>query len=95
MGAVTELALPGSGIHIQWNEDVGGWHFLTSRDADDHRMGNVQIWAKVERRLHYAEPAEPQVDQPDEDGYRRRRGRYGKPPTDNSRPPRLKCSHDG
>jgi hypothetical protein len=180
MGAATELVLPGSGIHIQWNEEVGGWRFLTSRDADDHRMGTVvtpvtwrhwtgdpasiiktsvslrnddlrrhwwaiagelpapdasvavaadqgtrspvfviegRLWAcecewftrpaaatvtindevavtfgfgqKVERRLHYAEPAEPQADQPDEDGYRRGRGWYGKPPTGDSRPPGL------
>jgi hypothetical protein len=41
IGAVTELVLPGSGIHLQWNEKVGGWRFLTSRDADDHRMGTV------------------------------------------------------
>jgi hypothetical protein len=124
MGAVTELVLPGSGIHIQWNEEVGGWRFLTSRDADDHRMGTVvtpvswRHWTgdpasiitrpaaatvtindeaavtfgfgqKVERRLHYAEPAEPQVDQPDGDGYRRGRGWYGKSSTGDSPPPNF------
>jgi hypothetical protein len=181
MGAVTELVLPGSGIHVQWNEEVGGWRFLTRQDADNHRMGTVvtpvtwrywtgdsasiikrsvtwknenlrrhwwaiagelptpdssvavvadqgtpspvsifidgRLWAcecewftrptaatvtisdkaavtlgfgrKVARRQHYGQPAEPQADQPKEDGYRRGGGWYGKPPTGDTRPPGL------
>ena len=181
MGAVTDLVLPGSGIHVQWNEEVGGWRFLTRQDAADHRMGTVvtpvtwrhwtgdpasiikrsvtwknenvrrhwwaitgelptpdssvavaadqgtpspvsilidgRLWAcecewftrptaatvtingkaavtlgfgrKVERRLHYGQPAEPQADQPEEDGYRHGGGWCGRPPTGYSRPPGL------